>query len=205
MMLTAFDQSKAEHSRQDYEVRRQDDIKEENNKYIYSQEVGHLKSSTVAEKEGDDASELTRRQVLNNIKVNSANKRQLSPSTKEELYSKGIDSRLEKQSKSESEEDTENKHFRHNNFASVAVNLAFPANEQVKDEPLYISLYRSTSDAQTLHQKDTNHIYNQKQNFAYPKHRPSNGKVTYNKEQMEEGLRVHNRFSRRIHNKMKMK
>lgn len=136
---------------------------------------------------------------MNNVKVNSAEKRQLSPSGKEELYSKGIDSELEKQSKSDSEEDTENKHFRHNNFASGAVNRVVPANERVKDEPLYISLFHSTNDAQTLHQKDTNHIYNQKKNFADPKHRPSNGKGTYNKEQMEEGL--HNRFSRRIHNK----
>jgi hypothetical protein len=266
LRLTAFDQSQADHSGQEYDVRRQVDIKQENNKYISSQQVGHLKSYADAERgigskyhhhritykeEGNslnswkpiqghkitdsfqsrykrttsnplnsgeathkrptlivsqvhDASELTRHQVLDNVKVNSADNGQLSPSGKEELYSKGKDSKWEKQSKSDSEDDTENKHLRHNNFASGAINLAVPANEQVKDEPLHISLYHSTNDPQALHQKNTNPIYNQKQNFAAPKHRPSNGKGSYNRDKydvrkkLEEGLP--NRFSQRIHN-----
>jgi hypothetical protein len=152
----------------------------------------------------DDASKLTRHQVLDNIKVNTADKMQLSPSRKEKLYSKETDSKWEKQSKCDSEVDTENKHFRHNIFVSGAINLDAPANEQVKDEPLHISLYHSTNDAQALHQRNTNPIYNQKENFAAPKHRPSNGEDTYNKDKydahkkMEEGLP--NRFSRMIHN-----
>jgi hypothetical protein len=104
-----------------------------------------------------------------------------------------------------SEEDTENKYFRHNNFASGARNLAAPANEKMKDEPLHISLYHSTNDAQAIHQKNTNPFYNQKQNFAAPKHRTFNDEGTYNKEKydahkmMEE--RLPNRSRQMIYNK----
>lgn len=104
-----------------------------------------------------------------------------------------------------SEEDTENEHFRHNNFASGARNLAAPANEKVKDEPLHISLYHSTNDAQAIHLKNTNPFYNQKQNFAAPKYRQFNDQGAYNTDKydahkmMEE--RLPNRFRKMIHNK----
>jgi hypothetical protein len=248
--LTAFDQSKAEHSRQDYDIKKDPRIKETLSPYkqnsgnhhkitykvggsswkpIHGHKIndffpsrhkiktsGQLNSAEAAHKiptlfasQSKDSSELTRHQVLANRKVNPAYKKQLSPSRKAELHSQDKDSKWKEQSKSDSDEHNGNKHFRQkSNTVSDARNHAALANGEEKDEPLHITLYSCIGDTQALQQENSsNPIYNQKKNFAASKHRPSENKYTYNKENYDArkrmAERLPNRFSKMINNKNK--
>jgi hypothetical protein len=71
----------------------------------------------------------------------------------EALHSKEIDSKGEMESKPDSEEDTENRGFRHSSTASDERNLAVSANgtELVKDEPLHMLLNQGTYNSQALY------------------------------------------------------
>jgi hypothetical protein len=234
--LTAFDQSRAEYSRQDYDFRKDPRIKEtlspykQNNanhhkitnnvgrsswKPIHGHKIneffpsrykiktsGPLNSGEAAHKipaffasRSKDASELTRHQVLANRKVNSAYKRQLSPSRKAELHSQHIGYKWKEQSKSA---DTRNRHFRQSNTVLDARNQSASANEEVKDEPLHITLYSSIDDTQALQQKNSNPIYNLKQNFAASEHRPSDKRGTNNKENYDARKRMAERLPNRF-------
>jgi hypothetical protein len=58
LRATTSDQSQAEHSGHEYEVRRQVDIKQENNKYIYNQKKG--KAIPLTGREGPEGCETSR-------------------------------------------------------------------------------------------------------------------------------------------------
>lgn len=102
-----------------------------------------------------------------------------------------------------SNEDTGNKHFRQSNTDSGARNHAATEREELKDEPLHITLYSSVGDTQALLHSNSNSIYNPKQNFTASKHSPSDND-TYNKDKFDAHKimqeRFYNRFSKMVFN-----
>jgi hypothetical protein len=233
--LTAFDQSKAEHSRLHYHIKKYPRIKETSpyeqnsaNRHKITYKVGEsswkpihghkindffpsrykiktfgpLNSAEAAHKipahfasQSKGESKLTRHQVLANRKVNSAYKRQLSPSRKAKLHSRDKVSKRKGRSKSDSDEHTGNKHFRQRSNT-----VPDARNGEKKDEPLHITLYSSVRDRQVPQQENCSLTCNQKKNLTASEHRPSDNEENYDaRKRISE--RLPKSFSKRINNK----